>query len=87
MEKNEQKAGTSATVAIIAAAGSYLVSFMGHPIFGLLIALVSVPLGVVGLVMAASPRVGGGLLSLFSIILGIGAIGISILVMIGVIIF
>ncbi|MEW5744248.1 MAG: hypothetical protein AB1805_02230 [Nitrospirota bacterium] len=82
-----QKSSTAATIAIIAAVLSYLLTFTGHPIWGMLSALVSIPLGIFGLVMAASPRVGGGMLSIMAIILGVLAIGVAILGLIGVILF
>jgi hypothetical protein len=83
----QQKSSTSAIFAILAAAGSYLLSFAGRPFWGMLAALLSIPLGIVGLVSAASPRVGGGLLSLIAIILGVLAMGVAVLVMIGVLLF
>ena len=87
MEKNEQKAGTSAIAAIVAAVGSFLVTFTGHPVWGFIVAVIAIPLGIVGLAMAASPRIGGGLLSAASIVLAVIAIGVAVLGMIGVIIF
>ncbi|MEW6443155.1 MAG: hypothetical protein AB1640_19635 [bacterium] len=82
----EQKTGTAATLALAAAVSSYLVTFSGHPGWGLLASLVAVPLGAFGFAMAASPRVSGGVLSIVSIVLGIGAFGISVLGMIGAIV-
>jgi len=88
MEKTRsQKTGTSATVSIIAAIGSYLLTFSGRPVYGLLAALLSLPLGVLGLVSAASPRVSGGILSIIAIVLGLIGLSVAILGMIGVIIF
>jgi hypothetical protein len=86
MERN-QKTGLSAMLAIIAAIGSYLATFTGRPIIGLLAALAALPLGVIGLVMAASPRVSGGVLSIVAIALAVFAIGIALLGIIGIIIF
>ncbi len=83
----EQKAGTSATVSIIAAIASYFLTFTAHPVYGLIAALVAIPLGIIGLVMAASPRIGGGLLSIAAIVLAVGAIGVAVLGLIGVILF
>jgi hypothetical protein len=83
----QQKSSTSAILAIIAAAGSYFMSFSARPFWGMLAALISIPLGILGLVRAASPRVGGGLLSLIAMILGVFAMGLAVLVMIGVLIF
>lgn len=83
----EQKTGTLAVGAIIAAVISYVLTFAGHPIIGLLSAIISIPLGVIGLMMAASPRVGGGLLSIAGIVMGVIAIGVAVLGGIGKIIF
>lgn len=62
----EQKTGTIAVLALIAAA---------------------VLLGISGFIMAASPRVGGGVLSSIALILGVLAVGIAVLGLIGIIIF
>ncbi len=82
-----QNAGTAATVAIVVAVGSFILSFAGRPGWGLLAALVSVPAGVVGLVSSASPRVGGGKMSIAAIVLGLIAIGIAVLGLIGAVVF
>lgn len=82
----EQKAGTSATLSIIAAVGSLIITFTGHPFWGLLIGIAAIPLGAIGVAVAASPKVGGGLMSVIAIILGLIAIGVAVLGMIGAII-
>jgi hypothetical protein len=87
MRRNDQKTGIFATIAIIAAIASFILTFTGSPILGLLAAILSVPLGIVGLIMAASPRVSGGMLSILAIILGILGLGVAILGMIGGILF
>lgn len=81
-----QKTGTAAILSIIAAFGSYYMSFTGSPIIGFILSLIAVPLGVLGLVMAASPRVRGGLLSIAAIILGGFGLIAAVMVMIGLII-
>ncbi len=83
----DQKTGTSATLAIIAAIGSFIITFTGHPIWGVIAGVVSIPLGVLGMIFAASPRVGGGIISLLAIIIGALAIVVGALGIIGVIIF
>lgn len=83
----EQKAGTAATIAIIAAGVSFFLTVTGSPIWGLLISLVAVLLGIIGLVMAASPKIGGGLVSLLAVILGVMDAGLAVLGIIGVLIF
>jgi len=82
-----QKTGTLAIAAIIAAVVSYLFTFSGHPLLGLLAALLSIPLGIFGFVAAISPRTGGGILSTCAIALGVIAIIVAVLGIIGVIIF
>jgi len=83
----EQKSGISATLAIFLAVASFFITFTGRPVWGLVAALAAIPLGVVGLVMSASPRVGGGPMSIGAIILAVLALGVAVLGLIGVIIF
>jgi hypothetical protein len=83
----QQQSSSTAILAILAAAGSYLLSFSGRPFWGMLAALCAIPLGIVGLLRAVSPRVGGGLWSLIAIVLGVLAMGVAVLVMIGVLLF
>jgi len=87
MVATEQKTGALATGAIIAAILGFILTFMAHPLFGLFSAIISIPLGIFGLMMAASPRVGGGLLSIIAMVLGVIAIGVAVLGGIGTIIF
>jgi hypothetical protein len=71
-----------ATISIIAAIASYFFTFSGHTVWGVLAALISIPFGIGGFVMAASPRVSGGIMSIISILLGIFAIGVALIAMI-----
>lgn len=87
MVRSEQKTGALAIGAIILAILSFVFTFAGHPVYGLISAIVSVPLGGIGLMMSASPRVGGGLLSIAAIVIGLIAIGVAILGSVGVILF
>jgi hypothetical protein len=88
MEANmAQRTGTSATLSIVAAIGSFLLTFTGHPIWGLIAGIISLPFGIIGFVGAASPRVSGGIISLLAIALGAVAIVIGLLGIVGVIIF
>jgi hypothetical protein len=82
-----QKTATAATVSLIAAILSWIITFTGHPIWGMLLGLISVPAGIIGILMAASPRVSGGVLSIIGIILGILGLGLAVLGLVGVIIF
>lgn len=87
MVRTEQKAGTMATAAIIAAVLSFILTFAGHVVWGFISAIVAIPLGIFGLFMAASPRVGGGLMSIAAIILGVIAVGVAIVGGVGAILF
>ena len=78
MVRTEQRTGTLATAAIIVAVLSFILTFTGHVLWGGISALISIPLGVLGVFMAASPRVGGGLMSIAAIILGVIAIGVAV---------
>ncbi len=77
-----QKTGTLATISILAAIVSYILTFSGHKVFGIVAALISIPFGIGGFVMAASPRVSGGIMSIISILLGVFAIGIAVIAMV-----
>jgi hypothetical protein len=83
----EQRTGTAATLAIIAAIGGFILIFTGNPGWGLLVELVAGLLGAVGLFMAASPRVSGGLLSIAAMIIAVIGLGISVLGLIGSLVF
>ena len=83
----EQNTGVAAVSAIVAAVVSLFATFSGHPFWGLILALASIIFGGVGLAMAASPRVSGGILSIASMVLGLFGLGASVLGMIGVIVF
>ncbi len=74
-----QRTGIAATLSIIASVGSYLLTCTANPGWGLLAAIISIPLGIIGFVMAASPRVSGGILSIVSILLGVLAAIIAII--------
>lgn len=82
-----QRTGTAATSSIVAAIGSFFLTFTGNPVWGVLAGIIALPLGIIGLIMAASPRVSGGILSLSAILFRAIAIAISILGIIGVIVF
>lgn len=85
--RQSQKTGTLAISAIIVAIAAFFSIFSGSPILGLLLALLAVPLGIFGLLRAASPRVSGGVISILAIVLaGVGVI-FSILGMLGMILF
>jgi hypothetical protein len=83
----EQKTGIAAILSIIAAIGSFFLTFSGHSFFGFLVAIASVVLGFIGLLLAASPRVSGGIISIVAIIIGALGLVIAILGMVGAILF
>lgn len=75
----DQKVGMFATLSILAALGSYFLVCSGNPGWGLAAAIASIPLGLAGLLRAASPRVRGGLISIGAIVLGVIGVILSIL--------
>jgi hypothetical protein len=81
----EQKTGTVAAGSIVAAVLCYVAICSGHPWWGLAMGIVSIPLGLIGLLWSASPRVSGGILSIFAMLLGAVGIVLSILAGIGAI--
>lgn len=81
----EQRTGIVATLSILLALGSFLLTCTGNPIWGLVAAIVSIPLGAVGLAISASPRVSGGMFSIAAIVLGAIAVVVAILGIVGAI--
>lgn len=84
---SEQTTGTAATLAIIAAIGGFVLIFTGNPGWGLLAELFAGLLGAIGLIMAASPRVSGGMLSLAAIVIAVFGLGLSVLGLVGSVVF
>jgi len=82
-----QQTGTLATMAIVAAIGGMIATFTGHPVWGLIIDLVAIPLGIGGLLMAASPRVRGGVVSIVAIVAAVLGLGLAVLGIIGTLVF
>ena len=62
-------------LAVIAAA----VSFKAGAVFGVIMAIVAILLGVLGMLLALSPRTRGGIVSLISIVAGVFAIAAAAL--------
>ncbi len=81
-----EKTGTPAVLSLIGAIICYIVTFSGHPFWGFALAILAIILGFVGLVMAASPRVSGGIISIVGIVIGASGVVVGILGMIGAII-
>lgn len=82
-----QKAGTAATVSIVGAIAGYIVLFSKHPVWALVLSIVAAMAGLIGLIAAASPRVGGGIMSIVALILSAILLILSILGIIGAILF
>ncbi|MGH7823992.1 MAG: hypothetical protein ACREQ7_02260 [Candidatus Binatia bacterium] len=83
----DQKTGTAAGLAIIAAIAGIVLIFIGNPGWGLLVELIAAFLGAVGFFMAASPRVSGGMLSIAAIVIAVFGLGMSILGLLGSLVF
>jgi len=82
----DQKTSILAIVSIIFAIAAFVAIFTGSPILGFLLALAAIPLGILGMLRAASPRVSGGILSILAIVLGGVGLLVAVLGMIGMII-
>ena len=78
-----QKIGTVASASIILAIGSFFATCSGHPIWGMVLALLSLPAGGFGFMRAASPRIRGGFISLTAVVLGLIAVAVAVLGMLG----
>jgi hypothetical protein len=75
-----QKTGVAAIVAILAAVGSYIATCSGHGFWGLLLSILGVIAGVIGLLMAASPKVSGGILSIVAILMSLAGVALGFVV-------
>jgi hypothetical protein len=62
--------GLGAILAIVAACASFLATCSGHPVWGLVLALLSLPLGLAGFIHSVHPQIRGGVLSIVAVILG-----------------
>ncbi|HYE02103.1 MAG TPA: hypothetical protein VD963_02590 [Phycisphaerales bacterium] len=74
-----QRTGAAATVGIVAAIASVVITLTGHPMWGLLAGVAGLVAGGIGLLMSASPRVSGGMLSIGAIVLSIFGIGLGVI--------
>lgn len=83
MQPMDQRTAVPAILAILLALGGFLATFSGHPAWGLILEILAIPLGVTGAVMAISPWVGGGLLSMISVVLAVIGALLSLLMLIG----
>lgn len=78
-----QQTGAAASLAIIAAIVGWIVLFAAYPGWSFLLNILAVVAGIIGLIMAASPRVSGGIASIVGIVLGAVGIILAILGMAG----
>jgi hypothetical protein len=65
------RVGSVAFIAMGAALFGLVATYAGHPVWGLVLAALAGPVGLVGLVRAISPEVRGGLLSSLGIALSV----------------
>ena len=82
-----EETGPAAMLALLVAIGGVITIFIAGPGWGLLLDAGAAVLGVIGLFMAASPRVGGGVMSIIAVVIAIFGIGLSVLGVIGTTIF
>ena len=78
-----QQTGAAASLAIIAAIVGWVVLFAAYPGWSFLLNILAVVAGIIGLIMAASPRVSGGIASIVGIVLGAVGVILAILGMAG----
>jgi len=76
-----QRMGTSAILAVLASLGSMFLSCSGRPLWGLILAILAIPFGLVGFLRSASPQVSGGFASIISIIVGIVGVAVAVIAM------
>jgi len=82
-EPSSQSTGVAATIGIIATIIGWIVLFAAYPGWAFLLNIIAVVAGIIGLIMAASPSVGGGVVSIIAIIAGAVGIVLAILGMAG----
>ena len=66
-------------LALLAAITGVVTIFVGKPGWGLVFAVCAAILGTVGFFMSVSPRVSGGVISIFAIVIAVFGIGLSVL--------
>ncbi len=84
---HERQTNTVATIAIIAAIAGWILTFALHPVWGLLLNVAAIILGLAGMAIAVSPRHTGGIISIIAAILGAIGVVLSIIFLAGVIVF
>ena len=84
---DRQRTGTATIIALAAAVLGVVLVIAGNPGWALVLEVSAAVLGTVGFFMAASPRIGGGALSILAIVIAVFGIGLSVLGVIGSVIF
>jgi hypothetical protein len=74
-----QRMGISAILAVLASLGSMFLSCSGRPLWGLILAVLSIPFGLFGFLRAASPQVSGGFASIISIVVGVAGVAVALI--------
>lgn len=74
--------GLGAVLAILAALGGMVASCGGHPFWGLILAILAIPLGALGLLQSTARRLRGGFVSLLAIVLAAIGILVALLVLV-----
>lgn len=76
-----QVRSTTSILAILAAIGSFVLSGQGRELLGVIAAVFAVGAGLIGGLKSLSPRVSGGMLSIFAVLLGVIAFIFALLAM------
>ena len=76
-----QVRSTTSILAILAAIGSFVLSARDNELLGVIAAIFAVGAGLVGGLKSLSPRVSGGMLSIFAVLLGVIALIFAVLAM------
>jgi hypothetical protein len=81
-EMAPQVRSTISLIAIVCAIGSFVLAARGREMLALLCAVIAIGGGLFGGLRALSPRVSGGLFSLFAIVLGLLGIVVSLIALV-----
>ena len=82
-----QETGVAAILAVFSAVAGLIIVFVGKPGLGLLFEISAAVLGIIGMVMAVSPRANREVMSIIAIAIAVFGIGVSVLGVIGSTIF
>ena len=82
-----EEAGVAALLALFSAVAGLIIVFAGKPGLGLLFEISAAVLGIIGVVMAVSPRANREIMSIIAIAIAVFGIGVSVLGVIGSTIF